>query len=503
MSCRGSANTCTRSCWWTAVPPMARLRWPAALRPDIRIVSEEGSGKGAALRTGFEAATGDIIVMLDADCSTDPAEIPLFMGALLAGADFVKGSRFIQGGGTADMPFHRKLGNWGFVWLVRLLFGGSYSDLCYGYIAFWKHVLPALRLDADGFEIETMMNIRALRAGLRVVEVPSFEYERHHGVGQLKTFSDGWRVLKMILRERSTRVGMPRYDSTCAQGVPQRADSSPIDEPIPSVGPGVRQSASRRSHAQSVCMPLERSAVAPLRVVMATPRYLPSMGGVEQHVHEVAPRLAEAGLSVTVLTTDTQGTLPRIEKCDGVEIRRVPAWPRDSDYYFAPAVHSVIRHEAWDLVHVQSYHTFVAPLAMSAALRARIPFVLTFHGGGHSSRIRNRSRRAQLLLLRPLLARAERLVAVARFEIELYARRLRLPEERFVLIPNGSNLPVNGTAHGGANRRLDRLCRKAREVQRASPHPRCASRDHPSTARGPALDRRCRAIRTRVAPVGG
>lgn len=171
------------------------------LRPDIRIVMQEGCGKGAALRCGFAAATGDIIVMLDGDGSTDPAEIPAFVGALLAGADFAKGSRFLQGGGTADMPFYRKLGNWCFVQIVRRLFGGSYSDLCYGYNAFWKQVVPRLNLDGDGFEIETVMNVRALRAGLKVVEVPSFESERLHGTGYLRTIPDGWRILKTILRE--------------------------------------------------------------------------------------------------------------------------------------------------------------------------------------------------------------------------------------------------------------------------------------------------------------
>jgi glycosyltransferase involved in cell wall biosynthesis len=172
------------------------------LRGDIRIVAQEGRGKGAALRTGFAAATGDIIVMLDADGSTDPAEIPVFVGALRAGADFVKGSRFLQGGGTSDMPWYRRLGNGGFVRLVRLLFAGRYSDLCYGYNAFWAEVLPALDLDADGFEIETVMNVRALRAGLQVAEVPSFEHKRRHGTSGLKTFPDGWRVLKIILKER-------------------------------------------------------------------------------------------------------------------------------------------------------------------------------------------------------------------------------------------------------------------------------------------------------------
>ncbi len=174
----------------------ARLLWP-----EIKVVVQEGRGKGAALRSGFAAATGDIIVMLDADGSTDPRDIPAFVGVLLAGADFAKGSRFLQGGGTADMPLYRKLGNWGFVLGVRILFGGNYSDLCYGYNAFWRRVLPDLHLDGDGFEIETMMNVRALHAGLKVAEVPSFEFSRVAGIGRLRTIPDGWRVLKTILHE--------------------------------------------------------------------------------------------------------------------------------------------------------------------------------------------------------------------------------------------------------------------------------------------------------------
>jgi glycosyltransferase involved in cell wall biosynthesis len=175
------------------------------LLPSIRVVMQEGAGKGAALRSGFAACTGDIIVMLDADASNDPAEIHLFVGGLKAGADFVKGSRFLLGGGTSDMPIHRRLGNRGFVALTRLLFGARFTDLCYGYNAFWSDVLGTLDLNANGFEVETMMNIRAHRAGLRIAEVPSFEYRRMYGDGRLRTFVDGSRVLKTIFVERGSR----------------------------------------------------------------------------------------------------------------------------------------------------------------------------------------------------------------------------------------------------------------------------------------------------------
>jgi len=173
-----------------------------AIMPGIRVVKEKRPGKGRALQAGFLAATGDIIVTLDADGSTNPAEIPAFVGCLLAGADFAKGSRFMQGGGTDDMGLVRRSGNWALRGVVRVAFGGRYSDLCYGYNAFWRHVLPIIEGDANGFEIETLMNVRCLAAGIRVVEVPSHEASRVHGLSNLRTWSDGCRVLRTIIKER-------------------------------------------------------------------------------------------------------------------------------------------------------------------------------------------------------------------------------------------------------------------------------------------------------------
>lgn len=177
-----------------------------------------------------------------------------------------------------------------------------------------------------------------------------------------------------------------------------------------------------------------------LRLLLVTPRYLPYMGGVENHVYQVARRLVQAGVDVTVLTTDPSRQLPAREEAEGIKIRRIAAYPAQRDYHFAPELLKIIQGGAWDLVHVQSYHTLVAPLAMWAAWRAHLPYVVTFHGGGHSSALRNQLRGAQQRLLRPFLARAQKLVAVATFEIAHYGKQLHLPPDRFVLIPNGCEL---------------------------------------------------------------
>ena len=186
------------------------------LRRDIEIVHQTRKGKGNALACGFAAATGDIIVMFDADGSADPAEIPRFVEVLCQGADFAKGSRFIKGGGSTDISRLRRVGNYWLNKIVNVLFGTHYSDLCYGYNAFWRDCLKVLDLDpsefngsedttmkwGDGFEVETLINVRIAKAGLEVVEVPSFERDRVYGTSNLNAFSDGFRVLRIIQTER-------------------------------------------------------------------------------------------------------------------------------------------------------------------------------------------------------------------------------------------------------------------------------------------------------------
>jgi glycosyltransferase involved in cell wall biosynthesis len=205
-----------------------------ALRPSARIIVDRRPGKGTALRRGFEAATGDILVMMDADGSMDPKDIGTFVAALEAGADVAKGSRFLQGGGSADLTTLRRFGNLALTHAVRATFGGRYSDLCYGFMAFWRYVLPTFDGHVQGFEIETFLNVRALAAGLRVVEVASFESRRIYGESHLRTFRDGSRALYTIARERRrlsrarAQRGIPRPAARPASLQMLRSTSTPV-----------------------------------------------------------------------------------------------------------------------------------------------------------------------------------------------------------------------------------------------------------------------------------
>lgn len=172
-----------------------------AIRGDVVVVDEQRKGKGVALRSGFAAASGDIIVMLDADGSMDPQEIGWFVSPLQHDYDFVKGSRHVTGGGSEDLTRLRRAGNRALTGLANAVLHSNYSDLCYGYIAFRRECLEILQLESDGFEIETELIVRAAKAGLRIAEVPSLELDRISGASNLQTFRDGWRVLSTLARE--------------------------------------------------------------------------------------------------------------------------------------------------------------------------------------------------------------------------------------------------------------------------------------------------------------
>lgn len=184
--------------------------------PEIRVLTQNGRGKGDALRTGFAAVTGNLVVMLDADGSADPAEIPRFVEALEAGADFAKGSRFLDGGGSDDITLLRRLGNGVLSGTANVLHGTHFTDLCYGYNAFWARCLPFISLDAPGFEVETLINLRIAASGMKITEVPSYEADRMSGHSNLNTFRDGARVLGTIFTEARRRRGIQRVEPTPA-----------------------------------------------------------------------------------------------------------------------------------------------------------------------------------------------------------------------------------------------------------------------------------------------
>ncbi len=208
------------------------------LRPDVIVVRQTRKGKGNALACGFLAASRDIIVMFDADCSADPAEIPAFVQTLVDGADFAKGSRFVAGGGSEDITGLRSLGNGSLNLLANLGFGTSFTDLCYGYNAFWRSLVPVLALPdvtlaapesgmvwGDGFEIETVINCRFAAAGVRIVEVPSIERQRAFGESNLRTFRDGFRVLRTIVAEyRRVHSGT----APAVEVAPRRTELEPV-----------------------------------------------------------------------------------------------------------------------------------------------------------------------------------------------------------------------------------------------------------------------------------
>lgn len=177
-----------------------------SVRPDIRVVHQEGVGKGDALRAGFLASTGDTIVMIDADGSMAPQEIPHFLYYLSHGYDFVKGSRFMAGGGSLDITRLRRTGNQVLMRLASRLYEAPLTDLCYGYIAFHRRYLDYVDLTTTGFEVETRLVISALQSGLRMTEVPSMEMPRRYGKSNLRVVRDGTRVLRTLLRTHENGV---------------------------------------------------------------------------------------------------------------------------------------------------------------------------------------------------------------------------------------------------------------------------------------------------------
>ena len=195
-----------------------------------------------------------------------------------------------------------------------------------------------------------------------------------------------------------------------------------IDEPVVSEGPRTPNDGARP------------------KILLVSHKFPPFIGGIEMHSFEVGRRMAAMGHSVTVLTGDPSDRLAKEEMVSGMRVLRVPAYPRSSDVFFAPGVYREVVRGTWDIIHVQGFHTFVPPIAMLAAIRKSAAFAITFHSGGHSSRLRNVIRGAQRAILRPLIVRADKLIAVSEFEADHFARGLRVARDRIVVVPNGAEI---------------------------------------------------------------
>jgi glycosyltransferase involved in cell wall biosynthesis len=176
----------------------------------VSILVQNEKGKGAALRQAFnhDGLDGDVVVMMDADGSMSPKEIPLFIEALDSGADLAKGSRFLAFGYSEDMNLIRRIGNLFFISLVNWLCFANYTDLCYGFAAFRKDAIKKLipHLKSINFEIEAEIFVKAKKLGMNVTEVPSIELRRRHGKSNLNALRDGIRIFKTIIEEVFTDV---------------------------------------------------------------------------------------------------------------------------------------------------------------------------------------------------------------------------------------------------------------------------------------------------------
>jgi glycosyltransferase involved in cell wall biosynthesis len=170
------------------------------LLPSIHVLYQPGRGKDDAMKYGFRKASGDLLVTLDADGSTDPLQIIEFVSALLSGYDFVKGSRFLKE--TPVMPLHRKMGNKLLVLFTNLLFNTRYTDVCCGYNAFWKKCLKTIDLPDNQFDYEPVLLAKIRKAGLKVAEVQCKDFGRMNGNSKLPMSTQGLKAVVAILHQR-------------------------------------------------------------------------------------------------------------------------------------------------------------------------------------------------------------------------------------------------------------------------------------------------------------
>lgn len=470
----------------------ARLAWP-----ELRVVANrETQGVSGARNTAIHEATGEIVAFLDDDTTARPD----WLERLVAAYD---DERVLGVGGSVWPRWLEGRPPWfppEFDWVVGCSHAGMPAarepvrDLLGANMSFRREAL----VDAGGFlhqlgrvgtipggceEAELCIRLAAISPGGLIVYEPAAAVDHLVPAGRtrLRYFlsrcvaegrskavltalvgTDAGLCAERAYVRRTLPGGVLRGLGDVARGRSWGAARA-VMVAIGLLTTARAYAGGRRTAVPRLAPAADGPAHRPLRVLMVTPRSPLMQGGVERHVMEVSQRLVAAGVEVKVLCGEPGGPPVEDRTHDGVRIRAVRAWPAHRDYYLAPRIWREMARERWDIVHIQSYHTLITPLAMARAVTLGIPYVVTFHGGGHSSALRHSLRGTQRRAMRRLLARASRLVAVARFEIDEYGRELRLGPEHFVLIPNGSDItakrdgPAGESANGAVLGSIGRL----------------------------------------------
>lgn len=172
----------------------------AELRAQDKFVTQKGKGYGGAFREAFDIVTGEVIIMMDADGSHNPAEIPSIVEKVRRGYEYVMASRYMTGGRSEDDTIIRWFGNRMFTWLTNVIHGTNVTDSLYLFTAITRDGLKKLNLKSDGFEFCTEIVVKAHRAGLKFGEVPAFERARYAGKTKVNAFWHGLKILRMIMR---------------------------------------------------------------------------------------------------------------------------------------------------------------------------------------------------------------------------------------------------------------------------------------------------------------